>query len=167
MAAIDPDQEVDETAPGETKRAPRATLKVIRLPMGSDDDSEADSLEDDQLEALLSNGMSDEDDSSDDEEVNGGPSDPAKSSKARKEAALQALKDAIKEGTSKEDEKALNGVNGVDAKGKGKAISFADDDDEDMMDEDDESEDDYEEFVLCTLDPNQVRPQIYALRVIF
>lgn len=156
MAAIDPDQEFEENVSDGGKKAPRATLKLIRLPLRSDDDSDSDS-EDEEFAALMNGDMSDGEDDSDDEEVNGGPSDPSKSKKGRREAAMKAITDAIKEGVDKE-EKVTNGTTSGTVKGKGKATSFADDD-EDMMDEIDDSDEEgeAEEFVLCTLDPNQVR----------
>ena len=152
MAAIDP------TAPPqiESDDTPvRATLKLIREPMDDDDDEDDSDDEDfDDIEAIkarLAGVISDDEDMSDDEddsenEKNGGPSDPAKTKQARKEALSKALQEAI-EAEEMELDSAPNGVNG---KGKAKAI----DDDESDSDEDD-LEGEMEEFVLCTLDPSK------------
>lgn len=158
MAAIDP----SAAAEGADGAVPRATLKIIREPLllGMDDydeDDEDDSdFDEDQMNALLAEG--EDDDSSEeesDEETAAGPSDPAKSKKARKDAAAKQLR---KELESEMEIDAPNGVNGT--KGHGKlSISedFDDDDDEDDEDDDDESIDEPEEFVICTLDPTKVR----------
>ncbi|TEY47350.1 hypothetical protein BOTCAL_0307g00070 [Botryotinia calthae] len=87
MAAIDPTEPADD-AEGVK---PRSTLKVIRQ---SSVDEEEDSEDDDEgsddlLRALLAdNDSGSDEDSEDDEEANGGPSDPSKSKKAQKQAAL-------------------------------------------------------------------------------
>ncbi|GAB7347497.1 hypothetical protein MBLNU459_g4403t1 [Dothideomycetes sp. NU459] len=141
MAAIDP-----SAAPeGVDGAAPRATLKLIRAPLldMEDDDSDFDPEE---MDAMLAEGESDEDDESDDD-VNGGPSDPSKSKKALKMAALR------KELADEMDVEMTNGK----TKGKGKVLDISEDfDDDDEDDEDDDDEDfEPEEFVICTLDPNQ------------
>ena len=163
MAAIDPSAEPEFTGSALNSTTPRATLKLIRVRQELDDDSEEDDSEDDEddvdvggLRALLNGAVSDDDDddedSDSDEEVNGGPSDPSKSKKARKEAAAKAIKEAV-EGDSHD----ANGVNGTGTKGKGKAAAL-DDEDIGMLDAviDDMDDEDVEEYVLCTLDPNQV-----------
>ncbi|GME40908.1 Fk506-binding protein 4 [Neofusicoccum parvum] len=149
MAAIDPNAEPQtENAPKGVP--PRATLKIIREPISADDSDDED---DDSIDAIRARlGLIDEDEESesddDDEDKNGGPSDPAKSKKARKEAALKEIMDEIKEAEDMDvdDEKPK--------KNKGKARAT---DDEDSDDEDDSDEEDMEveEFVLCTLDPQQ------------
>jgi FK506-binding nuclear protein len=154
MAAIDPSEpaELDENS-SETTR-PRATLKIIRQADGDDDDDNEE-----YMRALLADSDSEsEDDSQSDEEVNGGPSDPAKSKKARKAAALKQLMESIDAGGESDEEMEhaadeLNGVAKADKKGKAKATS----DDEEEEDEDSDDEDlEIEEFVLCTLDPEKV-----------
>jgi hypothetical protein len=153
MAAIDPSEIVELE---DASARPRATLKIIREPIGSEEDDEY-------MRGLI--GDSDDSDSESDEseeeesddEANGGPSDPAKSKKAKKAAALKELMESLgAESDSDEDmeEAGINGTNGLSAvkKGKGKATE---DDEEDS--EDDDSEDlELEQFVLCTLDPEKV-----------
>ena len=161
MAAIDPSAEPIYAGTAGDDGPVRATLKLIRQPIGSDDeDSEDESEDDDYLDALL-NGDDSEDDeeesSSDDEEKNGGPSDPSKSKKARRVAAVEQLKKALAEDGSDEDMEmdGINGINGTLTKAnKGKAK--ATDDDEDDSDEGDSDDVEIEEFVICTLDPTRV-----------
>jgi FK506-binding nuclear protein len=169
MAAIDPSEpaEIDENAT-ETKR-PRATLKIIRQADGDDDEDREE-----YMRALLGESDSESEDESDDdeEEANGGPSDPSKSKKARKAAALKQLMESI-DAASESDEQmedAAAGVNGAaksDKKGKAKATS----DDEDDEDEDSDDEDlEIEEFVLCTLDPEKASrsmPHLVLLTLTF
>merc|ERR1712230_219185 len=146
MAAIDPSAPADAEAAVEGA-APRATLKLIRQPDGSEDDEDSEEY----MRALLAESDSDESESEEEEE-NGGPSDPAKSKKARKAAALQQLMDSLGGASDEEMEDAPNGANGkVSKKGKDKATS--DDEEDSEEDSDDDSEDiEVEEFVLCTLD---------------
>ncbi|KAE9381704.1 hypothetical protein N431DRAFT_359982 [Stipitochalara longipes BDJ] len=155
MAAIDPSEpaEIQETANGTTR--PRATLKIVRQPEGSEDDEEAQEY----MRALLAESDSDDEsgsESEEEEESNGGPSDPSKSKKARKAAALQQLMDSIGGASDEEMEDAPNGTNGtkLDKKGKAKATSDDEEDSDEDSDEDDE-EIEVEEFVLCTLDPEK------------
>lgn len=157
MAAIDPSEEpeVDENS---NSSRPRATLKIIRQPMQSEEDDEY-------MRAMLadsdSDSNSDSEGSSEDEseeEVNGGPSDPAKSKKAKKEAAVKDLLEALKNEDSDDEMEEAGGVNGANGtsivkKGKAKAT---DKDEEDSEEEDSDDEDlEVEEFVLCTLDPDK------------
>ena len=153
MAAIDPSASPEFAGSAIDTDKPRATLKLIRMPMGDDDDEDDD---DEDLQALLNGDMEDDEDDDDDEDedVNGGPSDPAKSKKSRIEATAQALKEALSESTDKAE--LTNGTH----KGKGKAVAISDDMDMDGEDDDDDDEDEAEEFVLCTLDPNQVSTQL-------
>jgi len=160
MAAIDPSAEVEYGAMANGDGPVRATLKLIRQPIGPDDeDSEDDSEDDDYMDALLNGDDSEEGDdesSSDDEEKNGGPSDPSKSKKARRQAAVEQLKRALAEDGSEDDIKmdGTNGLNGTLAKlDKGKAKATGDEDD---SDEGDSEDIEIEEFVICTLDPTQV-----------
>ena len=153
MAAIDTSEEY-EPQEGDAPKADnkRCVLKIIRLPYGYEEES--DSEEEDQLKALINGDMSDSEEEdegdSEDEMVNGGPSDPEKSKKARKEAATKALKESLAAASEE------IGIDGLDNKGKGKLASLADDIDEE--DEEDEGYEDSEiqEFVLCTLDPDNV-----------
>jgi len=171
MAAIDPSAEAEESGvtPG---HPPRATLKIIREPLlaGFDDDSEDDDSDFDpeEMDRILMGGVDmddDEDDSKDDEDTKGGPSDPAKSKKARK----QAVEDQLRRELAGEMEVDL--PNGVKSKSKGKGKSAnaeldddededededEDDDDDSLDDDDDDSIDELEEFVICTLDPEKV-----------
>ena len=154
MAAIDPSAEPEISGNVIDGVAPRATLKLIRQPMGpggGEEDSDYDSEEEAELKALLNGEASDEDESSSgDEEVNGGPSDPSKTKKARKEAAIEALKNAL-ESEADDEEMSVDGANGLKLdKGKGVATG-----DEDGLSEEDSEEMELEEFVICTLDPAQ------------
>lgn len=163
MAAIDPNAEPEEDA-GTTKTSkPRATLKIIREPLyadfddefDEDDDDESD-FDEDEMNALLAE-EDDDDDEDEDEETSTGPSDPAKSKKARKAAAAEQLRKELMEDMD------VDAPNGVAKKGKkgAKAAEEEEDDDEDDDDEDDEDDEDDmidepEEFVICTLDPENV-----------
>ncbi|KAI9810344.1 MAG: peptidylprolyl isomerase fpr4 [Pycnora praestabilis] len=165
MAAIDPSApaEVDAAVNGSVPA--RATLKIIRQPPGmdeDDEDSDEDSEDDNYLQALLGGADSDEEDedededeSEDEDEKNGGPSDPSKSKKARKEAAFEQIIKALKEdGDDEMDVDAPNGINGaVSKRSKGKArATEEEDEDEDSNDGEDLE---LEEFVICTLDPTK------------
>ena len=172
MAAIDPSATPEHTGTVNGDAPARATLKVVYDPSGPEEDESEDSDEkDDYLRKLLasadgdSGDEDDEDDeesSSDDEEANGGPSDPSKTKKARKEAAVQEMMKALAEQNDSDDEMDVDGlpaVNGISKKvdkGKGKAT------DEDLEDDasevDSEDVDGLEELVLCTLDPEKVKP---------
>lgn len=166
MAAIDPTAAPELSGTAGEHMPPRATLKLIRQPLESNDssDSDVDSEEEAFLNKMLNGVGSDEDDeesSDDEEEKNGGPSDPAKSKKARKEAAVEQLKKAFAENDSEDDDMDVDGAGGINGvvsklkKGKAKATGNEDKDDDDEEDED--SEDlEVEEFVLCTLDPEKV-----------
>ncbi|KAF3040393.1 peptidylprolyl isomerase fpr4 [Didymella keratinophila] len=156
MAAIDPSAEpqIDEN-----HKVPRATLRIIRVPMDLDDEDDEDDDEDidgEDVESIIAKlraggvALPDEDSEEDSEdESNGGPSDKAKSKKAKEAALKKKIAREIAE-----DEMEIDAVNG---KGKGK-ISAEEDSDEDSMDEDDEDDEEaeeIEEFVLCTLDPER------------
>jgi FK506-binding nuclear protein len=160
MAAIDPSAEpqIDED-----HKVPRATLRIIRVPMDLDD--EDDEEEDDEdfdgedvesiVAKLRAGGVAlpeeDEDSEEDsDDESNGGPSDKAKSKKAKEAALKKKIAQEIAD-----DEMEIDAVNG---KGKGKVSAEEDSDEESLDDdEDDEEAEEIEEFVLCTLDPERVR----------
>ena len=156
MAAIDPTAAPDYDDV-EDKKTPRATLKIVRVPSALlDEDSE-----DEDDEENLANGIDDEDEESTDEEENGGPSDPEKAKRARKLDLIKVIAE-VKEDANSEDEdedvsdeeaagkKALRML-----KGKGKA-SDEEDDEEASIDLDDVDDLEAEEFVVCTLDPQQV-----------
>jgi len=168
MAAIDPNAEPEEDA-GPTKTSkPRATLKIIREPIYADFDDEFDDDEDesdfdeDEMNALLA----EEDDEDEDEEISTGPNDPAKSKKARKAAAAEQLRKELMEDME------VDAPNGAAKKGKGKAVVTAEEDDEDEDDEDDSMDEDDmidepEEFVICTLDPENVSHFAQRFRLLY
>ncbi|KAK2852145.1 hypothetical protein FQN49_005325 [Arthroderma sp. PD_2] len=138
MAAIDPDAVPEFEDEAHANKAPRATLKIIRPPPGLDYEDSDDDDEDD------------EDDESDDE-VNGGPSDPARKKRAMLEAALKDMGDGMEDDDEDEDDGEdtdLAAAISKLVKGKGKAT---DDDESDSDDEDLE----LEEVVVCTLDPER------------
>lgn len=155
MAAIDPSAEPE----GDEGAIPRATLKVIRQPLGddyTDEDSDID------IEGMdMEFGESDSDEG--DEEhgaVASGPSDPTKSKKAQREAAEKEIRKLIEEEGMDVDSK-TNGVNGANGmakstKAKGK-MPASDEEDESESEIEDDMEGEVEEFVICTLDPTKVR----------
>jgi FK506-binding nuclear protein len=149
MAALDPTEppELDENSTGPA----RATLKIIRQPNGYDDDDEDD---DEYMREILGESDSEDEDEDEDEEANGGPSDPSKSKKARKEAALKQLMESID--TADSDEEMVDGPNGITADKKGKAKATDEDEDDEDDSDDDSEEVEVEEFVLCTLDAEKV-----------
>lgn len=154
MAALDPTAPAEHYANLPEDAPPRATLKLIRVPIDEDESDEED--EDDELDALLDGASSDEE--SDDEEANGGPSDPAKSKKAKREAAIQALKDALAQEEESDDEE-MGGVNGKVNKGKAPAS------DEDSEDDEDGDNVGLDEYVICTLNPNSHYQQTLDITV--
>lgn len=149
MAAIDPSEPADAEATADGAR-PRATLKIVRQPQGSEDDEDSEEY----MRALLAESDSEEDE--EEETANGGPSDPAKSKKARKAAAVAQLIESLG-GAGSDDEMEDAPTNGkVAKKGKAKASKDEEESEEDSDDDDDE-EIEVEEFVLCTLDPEKVK----------
>lgn len=165
MAAIDPSAEPE----GEAGAPPRATLKIIRQSLDYDDeDDEDEEFDIEEMERMLAEEEDDDDEDSDDEDLNGGPSDPAKSKKARKEAAQKEIQRVLEEEEDDDDE-LPNGVNGTKMSLKALGKMPASDESED--DEDDDDSDivagEWEEFVICTLDPNQVSPNIPTARNTF
>ena len=140
MAAIDPEEEYEEGSKSAGKPL-RSTLKIIRSTtdiLGLEDDSDdLDSDEDEDLD--------------DDEELNGGPSDPSKSIKAKTNGLVNGAK---AEEDESDDEAAAQSALKKLMKGKAKAIG--DEADEDDDDEDEDSLDVGQEIVVCTLDPEQV-----------
>lgn len=170
MAAIDPsaDAEGDE----DEISHPRATLKLIRVPIGeelSDEDSGSD-IDMDEMDAKFGDieDVDGEDNSSDDEDVNGGPSDPTKSKKAKREAVQKEIEALLEnEGMDVDDdsdEDVPNGINGIaksnKAKGKMPAGEDGDEDDSDL--DSDEEGGEMDEYVICTLDPNRVCRMAHA-----
>jgi FK506-binding nuclear protein len=171
MAAIDPSAKPEHTGTADGDAPVRATLKMIYDPSGPGDeeeDSEGSDDEDAYLKALLEGRDSedeedDDESSSDDEEKNGGPSDPSKTKRARKEAAMKELMDALAEQNESDDEMDVDvsaGANGITTKSKadkGKAKALPGDSKEEDSEEDsDDSLDGMEELVVCTLDPEKV-----------
>ncbi|KAF2147459.1 uncharacterized protein K452DRAFT_218111 [Aplosporella prunicola CBS 121167] len=158
MAAIDPNAEPKED--GAPKGVPaRATLKLIREPIRSDEDEDESDDEDDydSIRRRLGDAVSDEESSDEDEdEKNGGPSDPSKTKKGRAEAALKKIMESL--GNEDDDME----VDDAPKKNKGKGKASAeeeDDDDEEDEDSDDEDGMEVEEFVICTLDPKNTYQQ--------
>ena len=172
MAAIDPSAPPEHTGSVNGDAPARATLKVVYDPSGPEEDESEDSDEkDDYLRKLLasadgdSEDEDDEDDeesSSDDEEANGGPSDPSKTKKARKEAAVQEMMKALAEQNDSDDEMDIDGLpsaNGISKKvNKGKGKATDEDLEDDASEVDSEDVEGLEELVLCTLDPEKVKP---------
>lgn len=147
MAAIDPGSIL--FYPDSGASIDRCTLILLREPIDDDDESDEDYDDVDAIRARLAGAISDEEDEDEededsDEEKNGGPSDPARTKKARKEAAMREIKKLLEEEDEMDLDDAPNGVNGTKAnKGKGKATD---------LDEDSSEDEDLEEFVICTLD---------------
>ncbi|TVY44999.1 FK506-binding protein [Lachnellula subtilissima] len=163
MAAIDPSEpaEIEETPNGTTR--PRATLKIIRQtgPFEEDDSDDEDDEDDETLRALLAQSDSEEESDEDEEEANGGPSDPTKSKKVRKQAALQQILESIKASGDSDEEMEDATPNGTKSDKKGKAKATNNEEEEEEEEEEDSSDDEegsdieVEEFVLCTLDPEK------------
>ncbi|QDS71592.1 hypothetical protein FKW77_006278 [Venturia effusa] len=153
MAAIDPTAMPNIEDPA---APPRATLKMIRLPVDDSDDESDEDSEDDDIESIRRRlGITDEDEDEEaetsDEETNGGPGEKTK--KAREEALKKTLN---KEGMDVDSPKAVNGIK----PGKGKAKASNDESEEDSESEDlDDGFSDIEEFVICTLDSKQTYQQ--------
>ena len=167
MAAIDPTSGPSSTATPRDKNtadAPlRATLKIMFDPDGPDDDEDDEDDEDLSDGDLGLDGNEEDLSSSDDEDTNGGPSDPSKSKKARKEAAAAQIQKVLAEnGVDSEDDMdvdsspKVNGTVSKKAKGKSKVtaeVEEADLDDEEEDDDDDETS--VAELALCTLDASK------------
>ncbi|KAI9725543.1 MAG: peptidylprolyl isomerase fpr4 [Chrysothrix sp. TS-e1954] len=151
MAAIDPSSHPASNGTVNGDVPARATLKMIRLPMDDESDEDDDEEDEEDEEDYNMADLLDESESdSDDEAVNGGPSDPEKSPKARKEAMVENFKNAVEEA---KDDTETDGINGVDKKNKGKGRAI-DEESEESVD-DLASPEDVQELVLCTLDPTQ------------
>jgi len=156
MAAIDPTEEAHLEEGSAAIAHPRATLKIIRTKLEDDEDDDEDDEENEEyMRALLAESDSDEE-SDDEDEANGGPSDPTKSKKARKQAALQQLMDSIKADDSDSDEDMEDAADGEKkAVKKGKAPATGEEEESEEESEDDDEDIEVEEFVLCTLDPEK------------
>lgn len=165
MAALDPSAE----SQGPSDAPLRATLKVFRQSLlddfedDEDDDEDDESFDADEMDRILAG--EDSESSDDDEDVNGGPSDPAKSKKARKEQARKEIKKLLDaEGMDvDDDDEAPNGING-DASKSEKALGkmpASDEEEDSEIDSDEEGE--IEEFVVCTLDTNQVCQTVLSI----
>ncbi|RYP27438.1 hypothetical protein DL767_007682 [Monosporascus sp. MG133] len=154
MAALDPTEAPEADENGNIPNVPRSTLKIVRQRYSDLDDE----IDDEYLKQIMggsSDSDSDEDeDEEDDDEANGGPSDPAKSKKAKREAALKKLIEAAQDEEDSDEEMADGDAktNGKKANKKGKEPATSSDDDDDDEDEDDEDGLDMEELVVCTLD---------------
>ncbi|KAI0164727.1 hypothetical protein GGR57DRAFT_210032 [Xylariaceae sp. FL1272] len=146
MAALDPTEPPEADEEGNIPSVPRSTLKLIRKRPSLDDQMDADYLD----ELMAGNLDDDSEDSEDsDDEPNGGPSDKAKSKKAKQEALLKLIAAAQEEESDEEmDDAETNGTKKTSKKGKEPATSSDDDDD----DESESSDDEVEELVICTLD---------------
>ena len=146
MAAIDPGEDTSKNEGIEEFKKPRATVKMLVIKeLDNDDDDDDDDM------GMDMDGFLGEDDSEDEEDNGEGPSDPSRSPKEMKKAAIRK---ALKED---ESDVLANGA----TKGKGKAADDVDmvngEDDDDLDDSDEEgSLPSTEEYVLCTLDPNSV-----------
>jgi len=171
MAAIDPSAEPEGDEDELTR--PRATLKVLRLPMGEDYDDEYDEsgsdLDDEEMDIDdMDEQFGDVDDldseDSDEEAVNGESSDPSKSKQARREIAREQIKKLMEEEGIDADAMLPNGVNGAlkSKKAKGKMPASDEDEEEDEDSDFDDPEGEIEEFVLCTLDPEKVSYYIFS-----
>ncbi|KAK4991428.1 peptidylprolyl isomerase fpr3 [Elasticomyces elasticus] len=154
MAAIDPSAIPERE---DAKEPLRATLKLIRVndeEIGDSDDEGDEDFDEDEIKALIGDG---DEESSSGEEMNGGPSDPAKTKKARQEAAAKKLNKQLEEDAMEMD--LANGVNGS-SKGKGKGKVLSEDDEDSELDDED-----VEEFVICTLDPSKNYQQALDLTI--
>ena len=172
MAAIDPSAEAEGDE--DEISHPRATLKVMRVPLGEDYLSDEDSGSDvdmDEMDAKFGDveDLDEDGDSSDDEDLNGGPSDPTKSKKAKREAVQKEIEALLeKEGMDVDDvsdEDIPNGINGnaKSKKAKDKMPAGEDEDEDDSDIDSDEMGGEVEEFVICTLDPTKV---CYTLNIL-
>lgn len=182
MAAIDPSAAPKHTGTVNGDMKPRATLKLVYdANPGQDSDSDEDSDEEEEyLKALLAGRESededkDEESSSEDEEKNGGPSDPSKTKKARKEASLLLMMKAIAEAPNDnkdemdvDESPQVNGLSEKSTANKGKGKAVAEDAEDESLGEGDteDSMDGMEEVVVCTLDPEKVGNYCFILCVV-
>ena len=155
MAAIDPGEKWQENLGVEPGMKQRATLKMIILDPPDDSDDEDDDYDDGAVNVADLLGEDSDDDESDDQ-VNGGPSNPEKTPKARKKEALMKVLTESSGDIDVDEPNAINGM--IEGKPKDKGKSKAMDQAGSVSDgsEDDEMSN-AKEFVVCTLDPDQVR----------
>jgi FK506-binding nuclear protein len=164
MAAIDPSADAIE-GDGDHK-TPRATLKIITLAEDDEDDDDWEDEDGDDVDSLRARlreagvlGSEDDSDLSEDdesvEETNGGPSDPAKSKAAKREALAKKLKE---EAAAEEME--IDQMTNGKSKGKAKAVNGDISEDDSEGDSEDGVDVD-EELVLCTLDPEKVSSPLW------
>ncbi|KAI0432128.1 hypothetical protein F5Y09DRAFT_302670 [Xylaria sp. FL1042] len=144
MAALDPTEAPEPDEDGNIPSVPRSTLKLIRKRglLGGE-------MDDDYLEQLMAGDDEEDSDEDDDDEPNGGPSDKAKSKKAKAEALKKLIAAAEAEDSDEEmddDDAKPNGK--TNKKGKEPATSSDDEGDESVS----SSDMDIEELVVCTLD---------------
>ncbi|KAI0395761.1 hypothetical protein F5Y17DRAFT_422193 [Xylariaceae sp. FL0594] len=144
MAAIDPTEPPEADEDGNIPNIPRSTLKLVRRRVSSDDDVDVD-----YLEKLLANQDSEDDSEDDDDEPNGGPSDKAKSKKAKAEALKKLIAAANEEDSDEDMDDADAKPNGKPSKKGKEPATSSDDDDDDSISSDDME---IEELVICTLD---------------
>ncbi|KAH9902190.1 hypothetical protein F4778DRAFT_736652 [Xylariomycetidae sp. FL2044] len=147
MAALDPTVPPEADEDGNIPNVPRSTLRLIRKRPSLDED-----LDDEYLDELMGGSSDDEDEEDDsDDEPNGGPSDPAKSKKAKREAALLKLIESAQDDEDSDEEMdgaKSNGIAKPSKKGKEPATSSDDEDDESITSSDIE----LDQHVVCTLD---------------
>ncbi|KAI1931205.1 peptidylprolyl isomerase fpr3 [Ophidiomyces ophidiicola] len=145
MAAIDPDALPEFEDHESSNKVPRATLKIVRPPPGLDLDDDDDGDEDDDSDA--------EEDEESNDEVNGGPSDPAKAKMAKTAALLKNLENFSDDEDHSDDSEDIQIKAALSRimKGKSKAM------DDDASEDSDSLE--LEEVVVCTLDPEQMCQQ--------
>ncbi|KAJ2965759.1 hypothetical protein NUW58_g10825 [Xylaria curta] len=87
MAALDPTEPPEPDEDGNVPSVPRSTLKLIRKRASLDG-----GIDDDYLQQLIAGGDDeDSDEEEDDDEPNGGPSDKAKSKKAKPKVAAKSV----------------------------------------------------------------------------
>ncbi|TGJ85070.1 hypothetical protein E0Z10_g3688 [Xylaria hypoxylon] len=148
MAALDPTEPPEADENGNIPSVPRSTLKLIRKRASLDRD--LIDFDDDYLQQLMAGGDDeDSDEDNDDDEPNGGPSDKAKSKKAKAEALKKLIAAAEAEDSDEDMDDGDAKLNGkANKKGKEPATSSDDDDDESVSSSDIE----IEELVVCTLD---------------
>ncbi|KAI1757299.1 hypothetical protein F4782DRAFT_482279 [Xylaria castorea] len=146
MAALDPTEPPEADEDGNIPSVPRSTLKLIRKRASLDA-----GMDEDYLQQLIAGGDDDDsDEGEDDDEPNGGPSDKAKSKKAKAEALKKLIAAAEAEDSDEDMDDGDVKPNGkANKKGKEPATSSDEDDDDESISFDDLE---IEELVICTLD---------------
>lgn len=152
MAALDPTEPPEADKDGNIPSVPRSTLKLIRKRPSLED-----GIDDAYLKQLMAGDDDDDSEDDDDDEPNGGPSDKAKSKKAKAEAIRKLIAAAEAEDSDEDMDDGDVKPNGkLSKKGKEPATSSDDDDDESVSSSDVE----IEELVICTLDTERVRSSL-------